>query len=201
VSFDGTHLIATFDYFARSLDATLADGVLTGTYGATHPGARSGTPTSSPRRRWLKPVDPAAAPNAPDISGSWEIATKSPKGEAAWEFRADPPTGNVASDQDSDSAHRRRYRRLVGNVERHELHGGTLQRGRSGALYSVTPQPDGTLLIKSLLGSPHGLGLGDLIARRPADARKENLPGSDGSDAADNGQGSQRTLRIRLSRP
>jgi hypothetical protein len=40
-----------------------------------------------------KPVDPAAAPNAPDISGSWEIATKSAKGEAAWEFRADRPTG------------------------------------------------------------------------------------------------------------
>jgi len=42
------------------------------------------------------------------------------------------------------------------------------------ALYSVTPQPDGTLLIKSLLGSVHGSAT-DLIARRPSEARKENL--------------------------
>jgi thiol-disulfide isomerase/thioredoxin len=44
------------------------------------------------------------------------------------------------------------------------------------ALYSVTPQPNGTLLIKSLLSSPHGPAPGDLVARRPADARKEDLP-------------------------
>ena len=43
------------------------------------------------------------------------------------------------------------------------------------ALYSVSPQPDGTLLIKSLLGAVHGSST-DLIARRPADARKQNLP-------------------------
>ena len=30
VSFDGTHLIASFDYFARTLDATLSDGKLNG---------------------------------------------------------------------------------------------------------------------------------------------------------------------------
>ena len=42
-------------------------------------------------------------------------------------------------------------------------------------LHSVTPQPNGTLLIKSLLSSPHGPAPGDLIARCPADARKENL--------------------------
>ena len=32
VSFDGTHLIASFDYFARTLDATLSDGKLNGEF-------------------------------------------------------------------------------------------------------------------------------------------------------------------------
>src|SRR5580704_16776819 len=41
VTFDGTHLIASFDYFARTLDATLIDGRLGGTYGPTHPTAKS----------------------------------------------------------------------------------------------------------------------------------------------------------------
>jgi len=175
VSFDGTHLIATFDYFARSLDATLADGVLTGTYGAAHPGAHSGSPASFTAKRVEKQVDPAATPNAPDISGSWEIATKSPKGEAAWEFRADPQTGKspviktVIQRIDGDTGG------LWGAWNGTSFTVGHFNAA-GPALYSVTPQPDGTLLIKSLLGPPRDSALGDLIARRPADARKENLP-------------------------
>ena len=92
VTFDGTHLIASFDYFARTLDATLADGKLGGTYGPAHPNTKS-PPTPFTATRVKSEADPASAPNAPDISGSWEIATKSSKGESAWEFRADPPAG------------------------------------------------------------------------------------------------------------
>jgi thiol-disulfide isomerase/thioredoxin len=44
------------------------------------------------------------------------------------------------------------------------------------ALYSVTPQTDGTLFVKSLLANPHAPANADLVARRPAEARKENLP-------------------------
>jgi len=44
-----------------------------------------------------------------------------------------------------------------------------------GAAYAVTPQADGTLLVKSLLGGVHGSSP-DLIAHRPAEARKLNLP-------------------------
>ena len=40
-TFDGAHLIASFDYFARTLDATLADGKLSGTYGPAHPTPKS----------------------------------------------------------------------------------------------------------------------------------------------------------------
>jgi len=175
VSFDGSHLIASFDYFARTLDATLADGVLSGTYGATHPGARSGSPVAFTAKKVAKPVDPVAAPNAPDISGAWEIATKSPKGESAWEFRADPPTATspviktVIQRIDGDTGG------LWGTWNGTSFTVGHFNAA-DPALYSVTPQPDGSLLIKSLLSSPHGPGPGDLIARRPADARKENLP-------------------------
>jgi hypothetical protein len=93
VSFDGTHLIASFDYFARTLDATLTDGKLEGTYGPAHPTERS-APTPFTATRVATETDPASAANAPDISGSWEIATKGPKGETAWEFRADRPSGS-----------------------------------------------------------------------------------------------------------
>jgi thiol-disulfide isomerase/thioredoxin len=173
VSFDGSHLIASFDYFARTLDATLADGVLSGIYGATHPGARSGSPTAFTAKKVARPVDPVAAPNAPDISGSWEIATKSSKGESAWEFRADPATGKspviktVIQRIDGDTG------ALWGTWNGTNFTVGHFNAA-GPALYSVTPQPDGTLLIKSLLGSVHGSPT-DQIARRPAEARKENL--------------------------
>ena len=59
VTFDGTHLVASFNYFARKIDATLDNGTLTGTYGAAKPpadkpGARVQAPTPftvNPRRR------------------------------------------------------------------------------------------------------------------------------------------------------
>jgi hypothetical protein len=88
--FDGTHLIASFDYFARTLDATLADGKLGGAYGSARSTARSAQPIPFQATRGSAEADPASVPNAPDISGSWEIATKSSKGESAWEFRVDP---------------------------------------------------------------------------------------------------------------
>jgi hypothetical protein len=84
-SFDGTHLIASFDYFARILDATVADGKLGGIYGPAHLTAKSPAPIPFEATRGSE-TDPESAPNAPDISGSWEISTKSSKGESAWEF-------------------------------------------------------------------------------------------------------------------
>ncbi len=175
VSFDGTHLVASFDYFARKLDATLTDGKLSGTYGPSHATAKPAAPTPFTVTHVAKAVDPAATPNAPDISGSWEIATKSSKGEAAWEFRADPPTGKspviktVIQRIDGDTGG------LWGTWNGASYTVGHFNAA-GPALYSVTPQADGTLLIKSLLGNPRGPASADLIARRPAEARKENLP-------------------------
>ena len=173
-SFDGTHLIASFDYFARTLDATLSDGKLSGAYGPTHPTAKTApTPFTATRGKAL--VDPASAPNAPDISGSWEIATKSSKGESAWEFRADPPSGKssiiktVIQRIDGDTGGLWGTWNGTSYIVSHFNAAGP-------ALYSVTPQSDGTLLLKSLLANPHAPANADLIARRPAEARKENLP-------------------------
>lgn len=175
VSFDGTHLIASFDYFARQLDATLTDGKLAGTYGPAHPGAKAAAPTPFTAALVARAADPAAAASAPDISGSWEIATQSSKGESAWEFRADPPSGKspviktVIQRIDGDTGG------LWGTWNGTSYTVGHFNAA-GPALYSVTPQLDGTLLIKSLLANPHGPVNADLIARRPAEARKENLP-------------------------
>jgi thiol-disulfide isomerase/thioredoxin len=173
VTLDGTHLVASFDYFARTLDAIITGDSLTGTYGAAHPGARAATPTTFTAKRIAKPSDPAAAPNVPNISGSWEIATKSTKGEAAWELRVDPPA-------EKTPVIKAAIQRIDGDT------GGlwgtwngtsyTLSHftAAGGAVYSVTPQPDGTLTVKSLLGGVHGSSP-DLVARRPDEARKLNL--------------------------
>jgi len=120
-----------------------------------------------------KAPDPAASPNAPDIHGSWWIETTSTKGEAAWEFRVDPSTPKtpviktVIQRIDGDTGG------LWGTWN------GTSYtvshfNAAGAALYSVTPQPDGTLLVKSLLGGVHGSSA-DLVARRADEARKANL--------------------------
>ena len=173
-SFDGTHLVASYDYFARKLEATLADGKLTGSYGNTN---GKGTSAALTLTRVAKLADPAAAPNAPDIQGRWEIVTTSAKGEAAWEFRVDPPTPKssvikaVIQRIDGDTGG------LWGTWNGTSYTVGHFTAA-GGALWSVTPQPDGTLVVKNVLGvSGSGAAqVADLIARRTEDARKQNLP-------------------------
>ncbi len=173
VSFDGTHLIASFDYFARTLDATLTDGRLNGTYGPTHPTAKL-APMPFMATRGEAEIDPISAPNPPDISGSWEIATESSAGESAWDFRVDPRSGKspviktVIQRIDGDTGGLWGTWNGTSYIVGHFTAAGP-------ALYSVTPQSDGTLIIKSLLANSHAPANADMIARRPAEARKENL--------------------------
>jgi thiol-disulfide isomerase/thioredoxin len=175
VTWDGAHLVASFDYFARILDATLSDTSLTGTFGSVNPNGKGGPPTPFTVTRVANAVDPNAAPGAPDISGPWEIATKSTKGEGAWEFRVDPQTENstviktVIQRIDGDTGGLWGAWNGTSYVVGHFNAAGA-------ALYSVTPQSDGTLVIKSLLGAGRGPAPADLVARRSADARKLNLP-------------------------
>ncbi|HEY0263973.1 MAG TPA: TlpA disulfide reductase family protein [Granulicella sp.] len=172
VQLDGSHVTITFDYFARQFAGSLDGDTLQGTFGSVNPKNTRGT-TPITLHRLEKSVDPPAVAGAPDIHGSWEIATKSSKGESAWEFRADEPVG---------------ARHLVKTViQRIDGDTGSLWGSWNGtaftvghftaagpALYTVTPQADGTLLIKSLLGAGHA-PTADWIARRPEEARKENL--------------------------
>src|SRR5277367_2707939 len=62
-------LVLTFDQYASKLEATYKDGALNGSYG-----------------RQGKAPYAFTAKLIPDISGNWEIAVKSPKGESAWHF-------------------------------------------------------------------------------------------------------------------
>jgi peroxiredoxin len=117
-----------------------------------------------------------AAANAPDIHGDWEIAYKSVKDESAWQLRVTPEA--------SDSA------RVKAVIQRIDGDTGSLYgvwNGKNYAvshftaagplLYTLTPQPDGTLLVSNMLHADLKTDRQqDLVARRPAEARKENLP-------------------------
>jgi hypothetical protein len=64
-SYSDGHLVLHFDYYANTLDATLRDGVLTGTFaGHTH---------SIPITAHLNGKLPAAAANPPHIAGVWML--------------------------------------------------------------------------------------------------------------------------------
>jgi len=68
-----------FAHYASSLQARWIDGSLTGAYG------RSGQPAYAFQAR-PHSVAPPSNDKVPSIAGQWEIAVKSPKGEAAWRF-------------------------------------------------------------------------------------------------------------------
>ncbi len=174
VKFDGTHLVASFDYFARTLDATLDGDSLTGTYGPVQSTKRTTPLTTFTAKHVDRQSDPVSAASAPNIAGSWEIATSSSKGEKAWELRVDAPSGR-------SPVIKAAIQRIDGDT------GGlwgtwngtaytlTHFNASGGAAYSITPQADGTLNVKSLLGGVHGSSP-DLVARKPEDARKLTLP-------------------------
>lgn len=167
-------LLLSFNYFARTLEAALTNDQLTGTFGlnSTSPKAAPRVPVSLHRI----PSTTASAPG-PDIHGDWEIAVSSSKGESAWQLRVEPTAKNAAPatvraviqriDGDTGS--------LYGAWDGHQY---TLSHFTAAgpALYSVVPQSDGTLLVSNLLApEAQKAQAQNLVARRPADARKENL--------------------------
>ena len=168
-TFADGHLLITFNYFARTLDATLDNGQLTGTFGT----ATTRYPivlTSGPAATTTAPVT-----GAPSIKGDWEIAVKSAKGESAWQLRVEP-LGKSATihaviqriDGDTGS--------LFGtwNGQSYIVSHAAADRL---ALYSITPQLDGTLIVSNLLApEDQKAQQQNLTARRPAEARKQNLP-------------------------
>jgi peroxiredoxin len=176
VSFSDGHLVLNFNYYARSLDATLANDELTGTFGLV--AAQTEGSHAAPRVPFT--LHRGAAKNAadaggPDIKGDWEIAVKSSKGESAWQLRVEQSTAKTSDiraviqriDGDTGS--------LYGSWNGHEY---TVSHFTAAgpALYSFVPQADGTLVVSNLLAAEaQKAQQRDLVARRPAEARKENL--------------------------
>ena len=78
-SYENGSLVLNFGDYAAKLEATLKDGELVGQYG---PMLNKTYPVTA-RRHQPEPKSTAAAPS---ISGLWEIAVKSGKGELAWRF-------------------------------------------------------------------------------------------------------------------
>jgi hypothetical protein len=79
-SYSDGHLILQFDYYANTLDATLQDGILKGTF--------SGRGRSIPITAQLNGKLPAGDPNPPRIGGIWQVAVDNgAKGESSWKLR------------------------------------------------------------------------------------------------------------------
>jgi len=162
----GNHLLLVFNYYARTLDATLENDTLTGTFGT----ATNNFPISlSPAKAHISPKSPGPH----DVEGDWEIAVHSTKGESAWQLHVDKIPGNtikaVIQRIDGDTGS------LYGDdhAENDTAEYTVSHLTAAGpALYSFKHQQDGTLLVSNLLNDKQT----DLVARRPAEARKENLP-------------------------
>jgi len=177
-TFSDGHLLLNFNYYARTLDARLQDGQLTGTFGLL--AAQAAGSHAAPRipvtlhHAAAASNAAAGAPNIKNIKGDWEIAVKSAKEESAWQLRVEP-AGKPS--------------RIRAVIQRIDGDTGSLYGSWTGkeytvshftaagpALYSLVPQSDGTLLVSNLLSAEaQKAQQRDLVARRPADARKQNL--------------------------
>jgi thiol-disulfide isomerase/thioredoxin len=158
-SYSDGHLVLHFNYYANTIDVTLKDGVLTGTF-SSH--TRSIPITASLN---TKPDDPS--PNPPNIDGAWEIAVKGPKGETAWVLhvsQSGPDVDAVIQRIDGDTGN------LYGAWRDGQF--AVSHFTAAGPSYAVLrPQTDDTLKVITFSRS----GSQELTARRPETARAEGL--------------------------
>jgi peroxiredoxin len=166
--FTSNHLVVTFNYYAKTLDATLADGRLTGSFGtaATHYAVSFNSHDAATN---------SSGSHGQDINGDWEIAVKSAKGESAWQLRVEPV-------HEGGGEVKAVIQRIDGDTG--SLYGwwtgGAYQishfTAAGPALYSLVPQADGTLLVSNQLRADVN-DQQNLVARRPAQARAAKLVG------------------------
>jgi peroxiredoxin len=165
--FNGNHLLLTFNYYARTLDAKLTGGLLTGTFGT------AATRYSVNLGHYDRISGPAELPPQ-DIQGDWEIAVKSAKGESAWQLRVE-----TAKETPGISAVIQRIDGDTGSLYGSWANGAyqvSHFTAAGPALYALTPQVDGTLLVSNLLRADVN-DQQNLVARRPAQARAAKLVG------------------------
>jgi len=150
-SFSNHHLVLHFDYYANTLDATLIDGTLKGTFGGHLP--------IVPVIAHLNGKSPVLSAGAPNISGDWSVAIQGPKGEHTWKLRVHQTGASIVTvikRIDGDTGN------LYG-----QWHDGKFAVSHftaAGPSYAeLLPQPDGTL---QLVTFAHGGGLLTLTGRR-----------------------------------
>jgi len=150
-SFSNHHLVLHFDYYANTLDATLSDGTLNGTFGGHLPDVSI--------TAHLNAKTPAPSAGAPNISGDWRVAVQGPKGEHAWKLRVRQTGASVVTvieRIDGDTGN------LYGQW--HEGKFVVSHFTAAGPSYAeLLPQPDDTL---QLVTFAHGGGLLTLPAHR-----------------------------------
>ncbi len=168
------HLVLTFSDYARKLEGEITS---TGFHGALS-GSRMKAPVAvelQPDRDGKVPTRFVAASTTgaqgATINGDWEIAVKSPKGESAWLLRVSPFGGSgeikaVILRIDGDTG---------GMYGGFDARTGAYRVSRFGPfgreLLDLEPRPDGTLLVRNLLGDE-----APWTARRQNVARAEKLP-------------------------
>jgi thiol-disulfide isomerase/thioredoxin len=153
-------LTLKWDYYAATLQATVKNGVLEGTY-RRQSRARGG-PTQIRATRHQDAA--ASAAKGPAIDGLWEIPAKSSKGEAAWRFIVQQQGAEVSAailrvDGDTGA--------FTGGYRDGKFQLSHFDGSRSGVM-EVVPQADGTLNVTA-----EG---GQFTALRPAAARAKGLP-------------------------
>jgi thiol-disulfide isomerase/thioredoxin len=174
-TFSGHHLLITFNDFARTIDATLRpDHKLSGSFGTT----KSRYPLTLTQGN---PPGPISASTPPDIHGEWEIAVDTPNGESAWQLRVDQDQAHVRAviqrvDGDTASLYGTWDQPAPGQTAPSHTFRVSRFSAASPALYTLTPQPDGTLLVSNLLRADQTTNRQqNLVARRPAAARAAHL--------------------------
>jgi len=164
----GGHVVLNFDYFAKKLEGDIQGDSLTATYG----GERGGSVPLTLH----KDVGPTArVPEAVRkqnalLRGDWEIAVQSPKGESAWTLRVTPRAqGDIKAvilriDGDTNG--------LYGGFDpARGLYSVSHFSAAGPAVFTLKLNKDGTLQVANPLKEGQ-----QWVARRPAEARKENLP-------------------------
>ena len=160
-SYSAGHLVLHFDYYANTLDATLQNGVLTGSYGRAN--------RTVPINAQLNGKLPAADPNPPRIAGVWDVAVvDGAKGERNWKLvvRQSGPTVDAVIERiDGDTGN------LYG-VWHDGAYAVSHFTAAGPSFVVLRPQPDGTLHLET---SAHGGAVQTLTAHRVSPLQNASL--------------------------
>ena len=168
VTLTGDHLLITFNEYAKTLDLTSVDGHSEGTYKGTF----GTTKVRYPVTLYYDTPDVAGGPLFPGLEGDWEVAVTSAKGETAWQLKIEKSIPGL------QRAVIQRIDGDTGSLFATAADPGFFSHFTAAgpALYRIKPNPDGTLTLSNVLRAdltpPQQQ---NLIARHPAEARKQNL--------------------------